>query len=152
MLDKVREENLCVCGGDKDVFYIFEIFDKLIYMNVVVKEFFCWRLLVIFILYNVDKDFFIIFEYIIFKGLMVMFLVYLVFYDLVVYFDLEIFDLDWWIIGDVELKMRNWFVFGFGGYDCLVCKYVLLFMVLMIGKVVMGWKWVYYFMLLLEKI
>jgi C-22 sterol desaturase len=152
VLDKVREENLRVRGGDKDVPYTLEIFDKLTYTNAVVKELLRWRPPVIFIPYNVDKDFPITPEYTIPKGSMVMPSAYPALHDPVAYPDPETFDPDRWITGDAESKTRNWLVFGSGGHDCLARKYVPLSMALMIGKAAMGWKWVHHPTPLSEKI
>lgn len=141
-----------MCGGDRIKFFDFEMIELFIYINVVVKELFCWRLFVIFVFYLVFKDFLVIFDYMVFKGFMIIFLCYLVFYDLVVYFNFEYFDFDRWIMGDVEMKIKNWLVFGVGFYDCFVRRYVFMFFVGMIGKVLLELDWMYYVMFRFEEI
>lgn len=144
VLEKVREENLAVRGGDKNVPYTLEIYEKLTYTNAVVKELLRWRPPVIFIPYNVDKDFPITPDYTIPKGSMVVPSAYPALHDPVAYPNPETFDPERWITGDAETKTRNWLVFGSGAHDCLARKYVPLSMALMIGKAAMGWNWVHH--------
>ena len=144
VLEKVREENLRVRGGVKNVPYSLDIYEKLTYTNAVVKECLRWRPPVIFIPYNVDKDFPITPDYTIPKGSIVVPSAYPALHDPVAYPDPETFDPDRWITGDAETKTRNWLVFGSGGHDCLARKYVPLSFALMIGKASMGWNWVHH--------
>lgn len=141
VLDRLREENLSVRGGDKDRPFDLVMYESLSYTNAVVKEILRHRPPVIFVPYVATKAYPVTPNYTVPKGAMIVPSCYPALHDPVVYPDPDSFNPDRWITGDAESKTRNWLVFGAGAHDCLARKYVPLTMAHMIGKAALELDW-----------
>ncbi|VUC28058.1 unnamed protein product [Clonostachys rosea] len=144
VLDKVREENLAIRGGDRSRPFELDMFERLPYTNAVVKELLRYRPPVIFVPYTATKAFPVTPEYTVPKGAMIIPSCYPALHDPKVYPNPDTFDPERWISGDADSKTKNWLVFGAGAHDCLARKYVPLTMVHMIGKASMDLNWVHH--------
>lgn len=141
LLDRVREENLAVRGGDRDVPFSMDILEKMPYTRAVVKETLRYRPPVIMVPYVVKKDFPITPNYTVPKGSMVVPSVWPALHDPEVYPEPESFNPDRWITGDAEKATKNWLVFGTGPHYCLGQTYAQLNLMAMIGKASMHLNW-----------
>ncbi|KAJ9144635.1 Cytochrome P450 61 [Pleurostoma richardsiae] len=144
VLDRLREENLAIRGGDKDRPFDLAMFESLTYTNAVVKELLRYRPPVIFVPYLATQAFPVTPSYTVPKGAMVVPSCYPALHDPVAYPNPDVFDPDRWITGDAESKTKNWLVFGAGAHDCLARKYVPLTMAAMIGKAALEVDWVHH--------
>jgi len=144
VLDRVREENLAVRGGDKHRPFELAMYETLPYTNAVVKELLRYRPPVIFVPYLATKAFPVSPSYTVPKGAMIIPSCYPALHDPEAYPRPEVFDPDRWITGDAESKTKNWLVFGAGPHDCLARKYVPLTMAAMIGKAALEVDWVHH--------
>jgi C-22 sterol desaturase len=141
VLDRVREENLAVRGGDKARQFELPMYESLTYTTAVVKELLRHRPPVIFVPYIATKSFSITPEYSVSKGSMIVPSCYPALHDPVAYPNPDVFDPERWISGDAEKQTKNWLVFGTGAHDCLARKYVPLTMAHMIGKAALELDW-----------
>ena len=141
VLDKVRQENLDVRGGNRDVRFSMEILEKMTYTRAVVKEILRYRPPVIMVPYVVKKDFPVSETYTAPKGSMIVPSVYPALHDPEVYPNPDFFDPDRWITGDAEKAAKNWLVFGTGPHYCLGQTYAQLNLMGMIGKASMHLNW-----------
>jgi C-22 sterol desaturase len=141
VLDRVREENLAVRGGDKARQFELPMYESLTYTTAVVKELLRHRPPVIFVPYVATKSFSITPEYSVSKGSMIVPSCYPALHDPVAYPNPDVFDPERWISGDAEKQTKNWLVFGTGAHDCLARKYVPLTMAHMIGKAALELDW-----------
>ncbi|KAI8712288.1 hypothetical protein NCS52_01326500 [Fusarium sp. LHS14.1] len=141
VLDRLREENLAIRGGDKNRPFELSMFESMTYTNAVVKELLRWRPPVIFIPYLATRSFPVTPNYTVPKGSMIVPSCYPALHEAKAYPDPETFDPDRWITGDAEQKTKNWLVFGAGPHDCLARKYVPLTMAAMIGKAALELEW-----------
>ena len=141
LLDRVREENLKVRNGDRDVRFSMDILEKMIYTRAVVKETLRYRPPVIMVPYLVKKDFPVSDTFIAPKGSMIVPSVYPALHDPVAYPNPDLFDPDRWITGDAEKMTKNWLVFGTGPHYCLGQTYAQLNLMAMIGKASMHLDW-----------
>jgi C-22 sterol desaturase len=144
VLDRLREENLSVRGGDRKKPFDLEMYDSLTYTNAVIRELLRYRPPVIFVPYETTKPFPITPNYTVPKGAMVVPSCYPALHDPIAYPNPEAFDPDRWITGDAESKTRNWLVFGTGAHDCLARRYVPLTLAHMIGKASLELDWVHH--------
>ncbi|KAJ4214372.1 C-22 sterol desaturase erg5b [Fusarium solani] len=141
VLDRLREENLAIRGGDRNRPFELSMFESMTYTNAVVKELLRWRPPVIFIPYLATRSFPVTPNYTVPKGSMIVPSCYPALHDAKAYPDPETFNPDRWITGDAEQKTKNWLVFGAGPHDCLARKYVPLTMAAMIGKAALELEW-----------
>ncbi|TVY36231.1 Cytochrome P450 [Lachnellula subtilissima] len=119
VLDRLREENLAVRGGDRHRPFDLDMYEALPYTNAVVKELLRYRPPVIFVPYLATKAFPVSPSYTVPKGAMIIPSCYPALHDPEAYPSPEVFDPDRWITGDAESKTKNWLVFGAGPHDCL---------------------------------
>ena len=141
ILDRVREENLAVRGGDRDVRFSMDILENMPYTRAVIKETLRYRPPVIMVPYVVKNDFPITPTYTVPKGAMVVPSVWPALHDPEVYPEPESFNPDRWITGDAEKAAKNWLVFGTGPHYCLGQTYAQLNLMGMIGKASMHLNW-----------
>ncbi|KAH7066291.1 sterol desaturase [Paraphoma chrysanthemicola] len=144
VLQRVRDENLAVRGGDRNRPFDLRMYDSLTYTNAVIKELLRHRPPVIFVPYETTKPFPVTPTYTVPKGAMIVPSCYPALHDPVAYPNPEVFDPDRWITGDAESKTKNWLVFGTGPHDCLARRYVPLTMAHMIGKAALELDWVHH--------
>ncbi|KAL9102533.1 MAG: hypothetical protein Q9187_009112 [Circinaria calcarea] len=141
LLDKVREENLNVRNGDRDVRFSMDMLEKMTFTRAVVKETLRYRPPVIMVPYLVKKDFPVSDTFTAPKGSMIVPSVYPALHDPVAYPNPDSFDPDRWITGDAEKMTKNWLVFGTGPHYCLGQTYAQLNLMAMIGKASMHLDW-----------
>lgn len=141
ILDRVREENLAVRNGDRNVRFSMEILEKMTYTRAVIKEILRYRPPVIMVPYVVKKDFPVTDTYTVPKGSMVVPAVWPALHDPEVYPEPDLFNPDRWITGDAEKASKNWLVFGTGPHYCLGQTYAQLNLMAMIGKASMHLDW-----------
>jgi C-22 sterol desaturase len=141
LLDRVREENLKVRGGDRNVPATIDLLESMPFTRAVVKETLRYRPPVIMVPYVAKKDFPITPDYTVPKGSMVVPTTYLSLHDPEAYPNPDTFDPDRWITGDAEKQTKNWLVFGTGTHHCLGQTYAVLNLMLMIGKASMFLDW-----------
>lgn len=144
LLDKVREENLRVRGGDRDVPFSMDLLESMVYTRAFVKETLRYRPPVIMVPYEVKRDFPITDNYILKKGSMVIPSVWPATHDPEAYPNPDSFDPERWITGDAEKQSKNWLVFGTGPHYCLGQIYAQLNLMAMIGKASMHLDWVHH--------
>ncbi|KAF3006115.1 hypothetical protein E8E14_002324 [Neopestalotiopsis sp. 37M] len=145
VLDRVREENLAVRGGDRTrPLDDLAMYESLTYTNAVVKELLRHRPPVIFVPYLATRDFPVTPGYTVPKGAMIVPSCYPALHDPVAYPNPDHFDPDRWITGDAARHTKNWLVFGAGAHDCLARSYVPLTMAHMIGKAALEVDWVHH--------
>lgn len=141
LLEKVREENLRVRGGDKNVPFSMDLLESMTYTRAIVKETLRYRPPVIMVPYEVKKDFPITDNYLLKKGTMVVPSVWPATHDPDAYPNPDSFDPERWITGDAEKQSKNWLVFGTGPHYCLGQTYAQLNLMAMIGKASMHVDW-----------
>ncbi|EGY18142.1 hypothetical protein VD0002_g7713 [Verticillium dahliae] len=141
VLDRLREENLNVRGGDRTKSFDLSMWENMTYTHAVIKELLRHRPPVIFVPYLATKNFPVTPSYTVPKGSMIVPSCYPALHDPNVYPHPDVFDPDRWITGDAESKTKNWLVFGAGPHDCLARRYVPLSMAGMIGKAALELDW-----------
>jgi C-22 sterol desaturase len=145
VLNKIREENLRVRGGDRDKRITMAILEEMTYTKAAVKELLRYRPPVLMVPYLVKKDFPISDDYTVPKGAMVVPAVYPSLRDPEVYPNPEDYDPERWITGDAETKgSKHFLVFGTGPHYCLGQQYAQLNLALMIGRAAMSLDWVHH--------
>ena len=141
ILNRIREENLAVRNGDRNVPFSLEMLEKLTYTRAVVKETLRYRPPVIMVPYLAKNDFPITNSYTAPKGSMVIPSVYPALHDPEAYPDPDFFDPERWITGTAEQQTKNWLVFGTGAHYCLGQTYAQNNLIGMIGKASMLVDW-----------
>ena len=141
LLAKVREENLRLRGGDKNVPFSMDLLESMAYTRAIVKETLRYRPPVIMVPYAVKKDFPIADNYVLKKGSMIVPVVWPATHDPEAYPNPDSFDPERWITGDADKQTKNWLVFGTGAHYCLGQTYALLNLMAMIGKASMHLDW-----------
>lgn len=141
VLDRVREENLRVRNGDRNIRFSMDILENMPYTRAVVKEVLRYRPPVIMVPYMTKKSFPITPEYTAPKGSMVVPSVWPALHDPDVYPNPDYFDPDRWISGTAEDAKKNWLVFGTGPHYCLGQTYAQLNLMAMVGKASMMMDW-----------
>ncbi|KAM5438561.1 RNA polymerase C-22 sterol desaturase [Microsporum ferrugineum] len=141
ILDKVRDENLKVRNGDRNVPISMELLDQLTYTRAVVRETLRYRPPVIMVPYEVKKDFPVTPTYTLPKGSMIVPSVWPATHDPEAYEDPESFIPERWITGTAEQNAKNFLVFGTGPHYCLGQTYAQLNLMAMIGKASMTLDW-----------
>jgi len=142
VLDKIREENLRVRGGDKNMPVTMDMMDQLPYTRAAVRELLRYRPPVILVPYLVKKAFPITDTYTVPKGAMVIPSVYPALRDPEVYENPDNYDPERYYSGDAEEKgAKNFLVFGTGPHYCLGQVYAQLNLALMVGKASMHLDW-----------
>ena len=144
LLAKVREENLRLRGGDKNVPFSMDLLESMTYTRAIVKETLRYRPPVIMVPYLAKKDFPITEGYTVKKGSMIIPSVWPATHDPEAYPNPDTFDPERWITGDAEKQVKNWLVFGTGPHYCLGQTYAQLNLMAMIGKASMELDWVHY--------
>ncbi|TVY48061.1 Cytochrome P450, partial [Lachnellula occidentalis] len=153
VLDKIREENLRVRGGDRDVPVTMEILDEMVYTRGAVKELLRYRPPVIMVPYLAKKAFPITDTYTVPKGAMIIPTTYPSLHDPEIYENPDVYDPDRYVTGDAEVKgAKNFLVFGTGPHYCLGQVYAQNNLALMIGKAAMHLDWVHHATPLSEEI
>ena len=152
ILDKVREENLRLRNGDRNVRLTMDMLDKMTYTRAVVKETLRYRPPVIMVPYMAKKDFPITDSYTVPKGCMVIPSVYPSVHDPEAYEDPETFNPDRWITGNAEQQTKNWLVFGTGPHYCLGQTYAQLNLMALVGKASLHLDWEHFPTLLSEEV
>ncbi|GAB7357717.1 hypothetical protein MBLNU459_g0380t1 [Dothideomycetes sp. NU459] len=141
ILDKVREENLRMRNGDRNVPYTMDMLENMNYTRAVVKETLRYRPPVLMVPYLVKKDFPITEDYTIRKGAMVIPTTYPALHDPEAYPNPDSFEPERWITGDAENHPKNWLVFGTGPHYCIGQTYATLNLMMMIGKASVDMNW-----------
>ena len=141
VLNKVREENLAVRNGDRNVPFSMDLLEKMTYTRAVVRETLRYRPPVIMVPYVVKKSFPVTETYTAPKGSMIVPSVYPALHDPEAYPNPDYFDPDRWITGTAEQHPKNWLVFGTGPHYCLGQTYAQLNLMAMIGKASMFLDW-----------
>ena len=144
VLDKVREENLRLRNGDKNVPFSLDLLESMTYTRAVVKETLRYRPPVIMVPYEVKKTFQVTPSFKLRKGQMVVPSVWPATHDPEAYPNPDTFDVDRWITGDAEKQVKNWLVFGTGPHYCLGQTYAQLNLAAVIGKASMEMNWVHH--------
>ena len=144
LLAKVREENLRLRGGDKNVPFSMDLLESMTYTRAIVKETLRYRPPVIMVPYLVKKDFPVTEGYTVKKGSMIVPSVWPATHDPEAYPNPDTFDPERWITGDADKQVKNWLVFGTGPHYCLGQTYAQLNLMAMIGKASMELDWVHY--------
>ena len=144
ILDKVREENLAVRGGDKHQRFSMDLLENMPYTRAVVKETLRYRPPVIMVPYIAKKAFPVTDTYTAPKGSMVIPTTWPALHDPEAYPEPDSFNPDRWITGDAEKQTKNWLVFGTGPHYCLGQTYAQLNLMAMIGKASMHLDWVHH--------
>jgi len=145
VLDRVREENLKVRGGDKHKLVNMDMLDEMKYTCAVVKELLRYRPPVIMVPYMAKKAFPITPTYTVPKGAMIIPSVYPASRDPEIYTNPDYFDPERYYSGDAEEKgAKNFLIFGTGPHYCLGQIYAQRNLALMIGKAAMELDWVHH--------
>ncbi|KAL7920672.1 cytochrome P450 [Trichoderma austrokoningii] len=144
VLDRLREENLAVRGGDKNRPFELGMFESMTYTHAVVKEVLRYRPPVIFVPYLATKAFPVTPNYTVPKNAMIVPTCYPALHDPVAYPNPDVFDPERWITGDADTKTKNWLVFGAGAHDCIARRYVPLTLAHMIGKASLEIDWAHH--------
>jgi sterol 22-desaturase len=141
LLDKVREENLRVRGGDMNVRFSMDLLEQMTFTRAIIKETLRYRPPVIMVPYLAKKSFPITDSYTVPKGAMVVPSVWPATHDPEAYPNPDTFDPYRWITGDAEKQTKNWLVFGTGPHYCLGQTYAQLNLIAMLGKASMVLDW-----------
>ncbi|KAN0071516.1 Cytochrome P450 [Elaphomyces granulatus] len=141
ILDKVRDENLRVRNGDRNVELSMDMLENMPYTRAVVKETLRYRSPVLMVPYVVKKDFPITNTYTVPKGSMVIPTVWPATHDNEAYDDADVFDPNRWITGNAEQQTKNWLVFGTGPHYCIGQTYATYNMMALVGKASMYLNW-----------
>ncbi|KIV97959.1 hypothetical protein PV10_01654 [Exophiala mesophila] len=142
-LDKVREENLRLRGGDRNKPFDMDMLESMVWTRAVVKECLRYRPPVIFVPYVAKKDFPITPDYTLKKGSMVIPAVWPATHDPEAYPNPDSYEPERWITGDADKQVKNWLVFGTGPHYCLGQTYAQLNLMAMIGKASILMDWVH---------
>ncbi|CAK7568614.1 MAG: RNA polymerase C-22 sterol desaturase [Sporothrix epigloea] len=143
ILDRIREENMKVRGGDPHATLNLDQVESMTYTRAVVKELLRYRPPVLMVPYQVKKDFPITETYTVPKGAMVIPTTYMALRDPEVYPNPDVFDPERYYSGDAEVKgAKNFLVFGTGPHYCLGQQYAQLNLALLIGmaSVLLSWE------------
>ncbi|KAK5451520.1 RNA polymerase C-22 sterol desaturase [Exophiala xenobiotica] len=143
ILDKVREENLKLRGGDRSKPFDMDMLESMVWTRAVVKETLRYRPPVIFVPYVAKKDFPMTDGYTLKKGSMVIPALWPATHDPEAYPDPDNFVPERWITGDADKQVKNWLVFGTGPHHCLGQTYAQLNLMAMIGKASVLLDWVH---------
>jgi C-22 sterol desaturase len=143
-LDKVREENLRLRGGDRNKRFTLEMLESMVYTRAVVKETLRYRPPVIMVPYMAKKDYPVTENYTVKKGSMVIPSVWPATHDPEAYPNPDVWDPERWISGDADKQVKNWLVFGTGPHYCLGQTYAQLNLMAMIGKASMLLDWTHF--------
>lgn len=141
VLDKIREENLRVRGGDRSVRATMDLMESCVYTKGATRELLRYRPPVLMVPYLAKKPFPITDTYT-FLGAMIIPTVYPALRDPEVYENPDFYDPDRYVYGDAEVKgAKNFLVFGTGPHYCLGQIYAQMNLALMIGKASMYLDW-----------
>jgi C-22 sterol desaturase len=141
ILDKVRDENLRVRNGDRNVELSMDMLENMPYTRAVVKETLRYRSPVLMVPYVVKKDFPITNTYTVPKGSMVIPTVWPATHDNEAYDVADVFDPNRSITGNAEQQTKNWLVFGTGPHYCIGQTYATYNMMALVGKASMYLNW-----------
>jgi len=142
IMQKVREEQIRVRGGNPSVPLSVDLVDSMEYTYMVVKEALRYRPPVSMVPYVVKKSFPITPEYSAPKGAMLIPTLHPSMHDPEVYDNPEEFIPERWLPGSKANKaLTNWLVFGSGPHICLGQRYVMLHLVGLMGKACMLYDW-----------
>ncbi|PRT55203.1 hypothetical protein B9G98_02823 [Wickerhamiella sorbophila] len=142
VMQKIREEQLEVRGGDPNLPLTVDLVDRMTYTNMVVKEALRYRPPVSMVPYLVKKAFPVTPDYTVPKGAMVIPTLHPALHDPEVYEDPESFIPERWEEGAPANKaLSNWLVFGSGPHICLGKMYVMLHLTAMMGKAALHYDW-----------
>ncbi|CZR62360.1 probable cytochrome P450 (involved in C-22 denaturation of the ergosterol side-chain) [Phialocephala subalpina] len=142
VLDKIREENLRVRGGDRNGRATMDLMESCVYTKGAVKELLRYRPPVLMVPYLAKKPFPITPTYTVPKGAMIIPTVYPALRDPEIYENPDHYDPDRYVYGDAEEKgAKNFLVFGTGPHYCLGQIYAQMNLALMIGKASMFLDW-----------
>lgn len=141
ILDKVREENLALRGGDRNKPFDMDMLESMVWTRAVVKETLRYRPPVIFVPYVAKKDFPVTEDYTLKKGSMIIPALWPALHDPEVYPNPDSFEPERWITGDADKHVKNWLVFGTGPHYCLGQTYAQLNLMAMIGKASIALDW-----------
>ncbi|PMD23201.1 cytochrome P450 [Hyaloscypha hepaticicola] len=145
VLDKIREENLRVRGGDRSKAITMDMLDEMVYTKGAVRELLRYRPPVLMVPYLAKKPFPITDTYTVPKGAMIIPTVYPSLRDPEVYENPDEYNPDRYVTGDAEVKgAKNFLVFGTGPHYCLGQVYAQNNLALMIGKASMHLDWVHH--------
>jgi len=144
VLDKVREENLAVRGGDKSKLVNMDQMLSMTYTRAVVKEILRYRPPVIMVPYLAKKAFPVTDSYTVPKGAMIIPTTWPSLQDPVAYPQPDQYNPERWISGVANQHPKNWLVFGTGPHYCLGQEYAQHNLALMIGKASMELDWVHH--------
>lgn len=155
MLDRVREENLKVRGGDRNKAIDLAELESMTFTRAVVKELLRYRPPVLMVPYVAKKPFPVTDSYTVPKGAMIIPTTYPALRDPEVYPNPDTFNPERWIAGDAEGNgarnwfaeakgAKNWLVFGTGPHYCLGQVYAQNNLALMLGKASMHLDWVHH--------
>ncbi|WBW74031.1 C-22 sterol desaturase Erg5 [Schizosaccharomyces osmophilus] len=142
VLQKVREEQFRIRGGDPNVPISLQLLEKMTYTRMVVTE--CLRLRppVLMVPYRVKKSFPITPEYTVPKDSMVIPTLYGALHDPKVYPDPESFKPERWEPnGLAQQNPKNWMVFGNGPHVCLGQRYAVNHLIACVGKASLMLDW-----------
>ncbi|RMZ79798.1 hypothetical protein DV738_g3225, partial [Chaetothyriales sp. CBS 135597] len=141
-LEKVREENLRLRGGDRNMPFTMDMLESMVATRAVVKETLRYRPPVIMVPYIVKKDFPVTPTYTAKKGSMLIPSVWPATHDPEAYPDPDSFNPERWISGDADKQTKNWLVFGTGPHYCLGQTYAQNNLMAMIGKasILLDWE------------
>lgn len=140
-LDKVREENLRLRKGDRNMRFTMDMLESMVVTRAVVKEQLRYRPPVIMVPYLVKKDYPITENFTAKKGQMIIPSVWPATHDPEAYPDPDSYDPERWITGTADEQTKNWLVFGTGPHYCLGQTYAQLNLMAMIGKASMFLDW-----------
>lgn len=142
ILDRIRDENLKVRGGDPNGNVDLGQVESMAYTRAVVKELLRYRPPVIMVPYLAKKDFPITDTYTVPKGAMVIPTTFLALRDPDVYTNPDVFDPERYYTGDAETKgAKNFLVFGTGPHYCLGQQFAQLNLALLIGMASLLLEW-----------
>lgn len=154
VLAKVREEQLAVRDGDRNMKLTLEMAEKMEYTRYVVKETLRMRPPVLMgiyleqvnandiVPYEAKKDFPITPEYTVPKGSMVIPTLWHSLHDPEVYPDPYTFNPSRWSpTGIAEQHPKNWLVFGTGPHVCLGQNYAIMHLMMCLGKAALFMDW-----------
>jgi C-22 sterol desaturase len=154
-LEKVREENMKLCGGDVHAPLTMDMLDGMVVTKAVVKETLRYRPPVLMVPYVAKKAFPITPDYTVPKGeslrcfrwwltgpgSMVVPTTYPALHDPEAYPNPDSFDPQRWITGDAEDQHKNWLVFGTGPHVCIGQTYATLHLMAMLGRASLRLDW-----------
>ncbi|KAI9851897.1 MAG: RNA polymerase C-22 sterol desaturase [Thelocarpon superellum] len=144
MLDRVREENLRIRGGDRNRRLDMDMLESLTYTRAVVKEALRYRPPVTMVPYEAKKPFPISDTYTVPKGSMVIPTIHTALQDPEFYPEPNEYNPERWISGDAEKATKNWLVFGAGPHYCIGQTYATNNLIALIGKASMFLDWTHY--------